>query len=1028
MFKKIEEEKISKRDEKLIKYWMKNKILTKSIEQNKDYFVFYDGPATANGMPGVHHLMAKMLKDSVCKYQTMKGKKVLRKVGWDAHGLPVEVEVEKTLGFSGKEDIEKYGVKKFNKKCKESVLKNEEAFKDVTLKMGQFIDLENPYITYHNSYIETEWWILKEMFEKGYIYDGFKIVPYCPRCGTGLASHEVAQGYKEIDVNTVTVPFKMKGEDTYFLVWTTTPWTLIANVALCLNPSAKYQKVKSKGYNFIVAESLASKILGDDFEVLETYEGKDLEYKEYEQLIPFIKPNKKAFYVTLGDYVTTEDGTGIVHIAPAFGEDDYQIGQKYDLPFINCVDKEGKYNEGLWKGKFVLDKDLEIDIIKYLKENDKLFKKEKMKHNYPHCWRCHTPLIYYAKSSLYFKTTLLKDRLIEANKKVNWYPSYTGEKRFNNWLENSVDWAISRNRYWGTPIPLWRCSCGYQEMIGSIKELKEKSLKKIDDIDLHRPFVDEIEIECPKCHKVMTRIKDVIDCWFDSGSMPFAQYHYPFENKELFLKQYPADFISEGIDQTRGWFYSLLIISVFLFDKAPYKNVLVNDLLLDKDGQKMSKTRGNAIDPFSLLEEYGADAIRWYMLTSSPIWLPLKFDVTGVKEVSSKFFNTLKNTYNFFQIYANIDKIDKKMFTIKYDDLEELDKWILASYNTLLEKVDQEMKVYNLYKATKLINTFLVDDFSNWYIRRTRDRFWQGEINKVKISVYQTTYQVLVGLTKLVAPFAPFLADLIYQNLTGEESVHLAHLDKVNKNYIDEKLLEKMDLLREFITLGRTLRDEKQIKVRQPLSKAIIDKKYEDELKELIYLIKEELNVKEIVFENNLDKYMTLEVVPNFKVVGPILGKKIGEFKKLISTFNNKKIEELEKGELTIRLDNEEFKVTPDLVELRIKAKGEYDVSTANNKYLVLDTLITKSLEEEGLARELINKIQNMRKDEDFNIASYIEIYYETSSPLLKEVIDKLGNLIKRETLANIIKEKKIDKESIKVNNEEIKLKLKELK
>ena len=673
-FKKLEQGKLNKIENKYSDYWDKNKIFEKSIKNRKgnDNFVFYDGPATANGMPGIHHMMAKLIKDSICKYKTMDGYKVLRKVGWDTHGLPVEVQVEKELGFNGKGDIEKYGIKEFNQKCHESVWKNEEFFTRFTKEMGQFIDLENPYVTYDNNYIETEWWILKKIFDEGYIYEGLKIVPWCPRCGTGLASHEVAQGYKEIAINTVYVPFKAKDEEnTYYLVWTTTPWTLLSNVALCVNPKEKYVKCSSKGYNFIVAKKLADKILGDNYEVLEEYKGKELENREYEQLLPILKTpkNKKSFIVTCADYVTMEDGTGIVHIAPAFGQDDYEVGLAYDLAMLNPEGEDGCFTEGPWKGRLVVDSELEIDIIKYLAENDKLFKKQKMNHDYPHCWRCNTPLVYYSKPSLYIKTTAKQKEIIKENKKIKWFPAYVGEKRFGNWLENMNDWAISRNRYWGTPIPLWRCECGHSEMIGSRKELVERAIEDIDEnIELHRPYVDDVHLTCPECKKKMTRVLDVMDCWFDSGSMPFAQYHYPFENKKLFEEQFPADFIAEGIDQTRGWFYSLLVVSMFVMGKSSYKNVLVNDLLLDKYGHKMHKSRGNAISPFEIMEEYGADTVRFYMLHTSPVWVPLKFDVEGLKGIYSKYISTFKNAYLFFEMYANADKVDPREYDIPVKD------------------------------------------------------------------------------------------------------------------------------------------------------------------------------------------------------------------------------------------------------------------------------------------------------------------------------------------------------------------------
>lgn len=824
MFKELKKEKVEDVEASFSKYWQEKDILNKSIENKDKYFVFYDGPATANGMPGLHHMVAKFLKDAFCKYKTMQGYKVLRKVGWDTHGLPVEVQVEKQLGFNGKKDIEKYGIEKFNAECRKTVWANEKAFSDLTTKMGQFIDLEHPYVTYDNSYIETEWWILKKFFDAGLFYEGQKILPYCPRCGTGLATHEVAQGYKEISVDTVIVCMKKKDEDAYFLVWTTTPWTLIANVALCVNPNEEYVKVKSQGHKFILAQKLANKILGEDIEILETYKGSDLEYVEYEQLIPSLSVDKKAFYVTCDEYVTMEDGTGIVHLAPAFGQDDYNVGRKYNLPYLNPVGDDGKYKEGLWKGQNVFEADLEV--IKYLKKEDKLFKKQKIVHNYPHCWRCDSPLIYYSKPSFYLKITKIKDKIIEANSKVNWYPEYVGEKRFANWLENLNDWAISRNRYWGTPLPLWRCSCGHSIMIGSKKELIELATTKVsEDIDLHRPYVDDIHIKCPICGKEMTRVNDVIDCWFDSGAMPFAQYHYPFENDELFNTQFPADFIAEGIDQTRGWFYSLLVISTFIKGVSPYKNVLVNELLLDKNGQKMHKSKGNAIEPFTIISKYGADIVRFYLPYVSPVWTPLKFDEDGLKEVHSKFFNPLKNTYTFFQMYANIDNIDPRNFKVATSDLENIDKWLLSKYNKLIKNVTSAYEEYDLNKVVKLVTEFVSDDLSNWYIRRNRKRFWQSELDNSKMSVYQTTYEVLIGICKIVAPISPFITEEIYQNLTDEESVHLASFPISDEKLIDEELENKMELVRNLISLGRNAREEAKIKVRQPISEVIIDGK-----------------------------------------------------------------------------------------------------------------------------------------------------------------------------------------------------------
>ena len=1002
MFKELSKEKIHVAEEERMQHFLDDHILQKSIDNRDKYFVFYDGPATANGMPGIHHMLAKLLKDSVCKYKTMQGYKVIRKVGWDTHGLPVEVQVEKELGFSGKNDIEKYGIKEFNEKCRESVWKNEKAFRDFTNKMGQFIDLEDPYITYQNDYIETEWWILKKFFDEGYIYDGLKILPYCPRCGTGLASHEVAQGYKEISVNTVTVPFQLKDEDnTYLLIWTTTPWTLISNVAACVNPQEKYVKCLSRGHYFIVAEKLAHQVLGDDFEIVDEYLGKDLEYREYEQFLPFLKVNKKAFYITCADYVTMEDGTGIVHIAPAFGQDDYEVGLKYDLPVLNPVDESGCYTDGPWKGRLVVDSDLELEIIKYLASEDKLFKKQKMEHNYPHCWRCKTPLVYYSKPSLYIKTTALKDKIIAANKTVHWFPEYVGEKRFGNWLDTMNDWAISRNRYWGTPIPLWRCSCGHDEMIGSRSELVEKAIEKIDEsIELHRPYVDDIHIKCPVCGKKMSRVKDVIDCWFDSGSMPFAQYHYPFENKELFATQFPADFISEGIDQTRGWFYSLIVISTFVMGCSPYKNVLVNDLLLDKYGQKMHKSKGNAVEPFSILEKYGADATRWYMLYASPVWTPLKFDEEGIKEVQSKFFNTLKNTYTFFQLYANTDHIDPRKFKVKYKDLDEIDKWLLSKYHKLVHYVTNAMDEYDLNKAVKLVNHFVNEDLSNWYIRRNRRRFWESEMTTSKKAVYQTTYQVLVGVCLLIAPIVPFISDEIYVNLTGEESVHLADYPKYDEKMIQEGIEKKMDLVRELISLGRNAREDVKIKVRQPLSEVILDGKNEEIIGDLVQLIKEELNVKTVTFVSDLSIYMNFEVKPNFKICGKMFGPHIKEFQQKLTTLSDEDISTLnENGSIKMEIDHEEVEVVPEMVEIRISSKEGFNASHEGNQFIVLNTTLTEELLHEGVVRELISKVQNLRKTKDFEITDRIHIFYQANDEF-EEAIHDFKELIQEETLA----------------------------
>ncbi|MBQ9024232.1 MAG: isoleucine--tRNA ligase [Bacilli bacterium] len=1006
IFEELDKRETNLIEQDFIEEWNKNNILDKSIE-NRDKnnnWVFYDGPATANGMPGLHHMLAKFLKDSFCKYQTMKGHRVLRKIGWDTHGLPVEVNVEKKLGFNGKADIEKYGIKEFNKLCKETVWDNEASFRDLTQKMGQFIDLDNRYITYDNDYIETEWYILKKFFDEGLFYEGVKIMPWCPRCGTGLASHEVAQGYKEIDANTVIVPFKLKEEDAYFLVWTTTPWTLISNVALCVNPNEEYVKVESMGYKFILAKALCNQVLGDDYKLLESFTGKELEYTEYEQLIPSLKVNGKAFFVTCDDYVTMSDGTGIVHIAPAFGEDDANVGKKYKLPYVNPVGEDAKYTDGLWKGMNIFDADLEV--IKWLKENDKLFKKQKIKHDYPHCWRCDSPLVYYSRPSFYLEVTKLKDKIIEENKKVNWYPSFVGEKRFGNWLENMNDWAISRSRYWGTPLPLWRCSCGHDEMIGSREELKEKAEEEIDvkTIDLHRPFMDEIHIKCPNCGKLMNRVPDVIDCWFDSGAMPFAHYHYPFENKELWESQYPADFIAEGIDQTRGWFYSLIVIGVFLTGKSPYKNVLVNELLLDKYGHKMHKSKGNAVEPFTTIKKYGADTVRFYLAYVSPTWTPLKFDEEGLKEVHSKFINPLKNTYTFFEIYANTDNVDPRSFDIDYNSLEEIDKWILSKYNNLVKNVTSAYDEYDLNKATRLMTNFLNDDLSNWYIRRNRRRFWSSELDDSKKAVYKTTYDILVGFTKLIAPICPFISEELYQKLTGKESVHLEDFPTVTEEYIKPSIEEKMDLVRDLISLGRNVREEVKIKVRQPISEVILDGKNEPVIKDLTDLIKEELNVKEVTFVNDLTEYMTLSIKPNFRECGKMFGKEIGAYSKLLETLSQDEINNLQnEKEIVKEFNGNDLTITPSMVDIRVSSKEGYDAANMNNNFIIIDTTLTDELIKEGIARELVSKVQNLRKEKDFNVADRITLYYSGD---IKDVIESFSDYIKKETLSLDIIEK----------------------
>ena len=1026
-FKELDKRDVHEVETDILATWKKQDILNKTIDnrKNDENWVFYDGPATANGMPGLHHMVAKFLKDSFCKYQTMKGKKVLRKVGWDTHGLPVEVNVEKKLGFTGKADIEKYGIKEFNKLCKETVWDNETAFRNLTDEMGQFIDLDNRYITYDNDYIETEWWILKKFFDENLFYEGVKIMPWCPRCGTGLASHEVAQGYKSVDANTVIVPFKLKDKDEYFLVWTTTPWTLVSNVALCVNPNEEYVKVESKGYKFILASALADKVLGEDYKVIEKYTGKDLEFVEYEQLIPSdININGKAFFVTCDTYVTMTDGTGIVHIAPAFGEDDANVGKKYKLPYVNPVGEDARYTEGPWKGQYIFDADL--DVIKWLKENDKLFKKQKIKHDYPHCWRCDSPLVYYSRPSYYLEVTKLKDKIIEENNKVNWYPSFVGEKRFGNWLSNMNDWAISRNRYWGTPLPLWRCECGHMEMIGSRQELKEKAIEEVDEktIDLHRPFVDDIHIKCPSCGKTMNRAKEVIDCWFDSGSMPFSQYHYPFENKELWESQYPADFIAEGIDQTRGWFYSLLVIGTFLTGKSPYKNVLVNELLLDKNGQKMHKSKGNAVEPFTIMHKYGADTVRWYLAYVSPTWTPLKFDEDGLKEVHSKFFNPLRNTYSFFQMYANIDGIDTDKCFVDYENREEIDKWLLSKYNKLVKSVTESYDKYDLNEAVKSITSFVSEDLSNWYIRRNRNRFWSSELDNSKKSVYITTYEVLCGLCKLCAPIIPYTTEEIYKDLTLEESVHLCDFPVYNENHVNEEIEVKMDLVRDLISTGRFVREENKVKVRQPLGECLIDGKYESILGNLVSLINEELNVKKVTFVDDLSKYMNFTIKPNFKVCGAMFGAKMRDYQEVLKDLTDEDIDLILKNEtVTVDFDGGRLDITPDMVDVRIESKEGFNVGMQNNKFIILNTELTEELILEGLARELVSKVQNLRKTSGLEIENRIKLYY-FGDDRVNKAIETFTDFIKKETLSvDVIKNENLD-DSVDLNGHKTLIKI----
>lgn len=1026
-FKELNKKTINEAETEVLSFWKENNIFEKSIENRKDKknYVFYDGPIYANAKPGIHHVFAKTIKDSFTKYKTMQGYRVLRKIGLDTHGLPIEVNVEKKLGFKNKSDIEKFGIENFCHECNCETATNISEVKKITDMMGQFIDCDNPYVTCDNEYIESEWWIVKEMDKKGLIYYGNKVLPYCPRCGTELSSNEVAQGYQQDSVNTVIVPFKKKDEDVYFLVWTTTPWTLMANVAICVNPDLTYLKVESQGYKFILCESLADKVLGEDYKILEKYNGSDLQGIKYEQLLPFVKVEGKAFEVVADSYVTDSDGTGIVHIAPAYGEDDNRVCREKGISFVNPVGKDGCYLEGPWKGRLVTDTDLEIEIVKYLKENDKLFKKIKIVHDYPHCWRCKSPLIYYAKPAWYVKTTAYKDKIIEANKKVNWYPDYIGEKRFANWLENMVDWGISRNRYWGCPMPIWTCECGHKEVIGSLDELQEKIIEDVDvkKIELHRPYVDELHIKCSKCGKVMDRVKDVMDVWFDSGSMPYAQFHYPFENKELFESQFPADFIAEGVDQTRGWFYVLLVISTIISGESSFKNVVVNDMMLDAYGKKMSKSTGNIIDPSDIMTKYGADTVRYYMLYASPVWTPLKFDETGLKEIYSKYISTFKNAYSFFEMYANADHIDPRVYHIEESKRELIDRWLLSKLNRLIKNVTMAYEEYDLNKVARLIVPFLNDDLSNWYIRSNRRRFWDSQLSESKKAVYLTTYEVLVTLCKLCAPITPFLTEEIYQKLTGEESVHLADFPKYDEKLIDLKIEEQMDLVRDVCSLGRFAREEANIKVRQPISHLILPLNDKDIIGDLISVIEEELNVKEIIFKEDMSEYLDYIVKPNFKVLGKTLGPKVKELQEILTKLSTKDIVLLQSDGLTVKLGDEDFKLTNEMVLISLKQKEGYASSSNNKTCVVLNTELTEDLILEGLAREFVRKVQSLRKEADFVITDHIKVIYHGSDKI-NQMLDKYYDYVMGEVLGDeLVKDETLAFDD-KLNDEDVVIKV----
>ena len=1008
------------REQKIEKFWADNMIFEKSIElrQHSPEFTFYDGPPTANGKPHIGHVLTRVIKDMIPRYKTMKGYKVPRKAGWDTHGLPVELEVEKMLGLDGKDQIEAYGMEPFIQHCKDSVWKYKGMWEEFSDAVGFWADMEHPYVTYDNNYIESEWWALKQIWDKKLLYKGYKIVPYCPRCGTPLSSHEVAQGYKDVKERSAIARFKVKGEDAYILAWTTTPWTLPSNVALCVNPDETYIKVKMKeeDYVYYLAQALADTVLGEGtYDVLESYKGTDLEYKEYEALYP-VETKKKAYYVVCDSYVTMTDGTGVVHIAPAFGEDDSKVGRKYDLPFLQMVDENGMMTkETKWAGHSCIKRvDLEgengvsPEVIKDLKERGLLFSAPNFEHSYPHCWRCDTPLIYYARESWFIKMTAVKDDLIRNNNTVNWIPESIGKGRFGNWLENIQDWGISRNRYWGTPLNVWECECGCQHAIGSIAELKSMSDNCPDDIELHRPFIDAVTIKCPECGKEMHRVPEVIDCWFDSGSMPFAQHHYPFENEKLFKEQYPADFISEAVDQTRGWFYSLMAISTLLFNQSPFRNVIVLGHVQDENGQKMSKSKGNAVDPMEALREYGADAIRWYFYSNSAPWLPNRFHKKAVLEGRSKFMGTLYNTYAFYVLYAEIDQFDPMKYTLDYGKLSVMDKWLLSKLNSTVKAVDANLAAYKIPETAKVLQEF-VDDMSNWYVRRSRERFWAKGMEQDKINAYMTLYTALVTICKAAAPMIPFMTEEIYRNIVvnvdknAPESIHFCDFPEVNEEWIDTKLEEDMDHVLQIVVQGRACRNTANIKNRQPIGKMYVKAAFElsDFYKDIIA---DELNVKEVVFTDDVSAFTSYSFKPQLRTVGPKYGKKLNAIRQYLGSVDgNAAMNELKTtGKLTFDADGDQVELLEEDLLIDAAQMPGYVSDTEYETTVVLDTNLTPELVEEGFVREIISKIQTMRKEAGFEVMDHIRVYFAQNDKI-KTLVDSNNAEIKDEVLANEI-------------------------
>ncbi len=1010
------------REKQVEKFWDENGIFEKSIDSRKkgESYVFYDGPPTANGKPHIGHVLTRAIKDMIPRYHAMKGAMVPRKAGWDTHGLPVELEVEKLLGLDGKEQIEEYGLEPFIEKCKESVWKYKGMWEDFSGTVGFWADMENPYVTYHNDFIESEWWALKQIYDKGLLYKGFKIVPYCPRCGTPLSSHEVAQGYKLVKERSAIARFKIKGKDEYFLAWTTTPWTLPSNVALCVNPDETYCRVKAAdGYIYTMAQALLDTVLSPlakdgeaAYEVLESCTGKDLEYTEYEPLFECsgkeaAKQNKKAHFVTCDNYVTMSDGTGIVHIAPAFGEDDSRIGRNYDLPFVQFVDGKGNMTEETpFAGLFV--KDADPEVLKDLDKSGKLFSAPKFEHDYPHCWRCNSPLIYYARDTWFIRMTDVKDRLIANNNTINWIPESIGTGRFGDWLKNVQDWGISRNRYWGTPLNIWECECGCRHSIGSIEELKSMSDNCPEDIELHRPFIDNVTIKCPECGKQMKRVPEVIDCWFDSGSMPFAQHHYPFENKELFESQFPADFISEAVDQTRGWFYSLLAISTLIFDKAPFKNVIVLGLVQDENGQKMSKSKGNAVDPFEALEKFGADAIRWYFYTNSQPWLPNKFHDKGVTEGQRKFMGTLWNTYAFYILYAEIDKFDPTKYEIEYDKLSVMDKWLLSKMNTMIKLTDENLANYRIPEAAKAMQEF-VDDLSNWYVRRGRERYWVQGMNQDKINAYMTLWTALVTLSKCAAPMVPFITEEIYQNLvrsvdaSAPESIHLCDYPVCDEGMIDPKLESDMDEVLKIVILGRSARNGAALKNRQPLSTMYVSADHElDSF--YVDIIRDELNLKAVEFRDDVSSFIEYKFKPQLKTLGPRYGKNLGEIRTALTELdgNAAYAELMANDEIKLNISIGEISLDKDDLLIESAQKEGFYTLTEGGVTVAICTVLTPELIEEGYVREVVSKIQTMRKDSGFEVMDHIVVTI-SGSKAVSDVVEKNRESISTDVLADEI-------------------------